>query len=130
MLYSYIPLVDGRTMRIVIPGPETPSLSFPFHLVGFFGLRPQLQRRGDNDLSVSALCHDVDDALSEGVDAELVSLYMSVERSPGGPCYNLVVFREGRSADDWGPKAGHSHAVAKNSVSPYFYSEVRIHRAW
>ena len=123
--------MDGRTMRMVIPGPDIPDLEscLPFNLVGFFGLRPQLRRRCQNDLLISSLCHDVDDALSAGIDPGTVSLYMSMEREAGGASFNLVVFREGKGVEDWAPRAGPSHHVAKAEVSPYFYSEVRIHRA-
>lgn len=53
-------------------------------------------------LQISSVCHTVDDALSFSVDASVVSAYVSMERAPGASSYNIVVFAEGRGADDWG----------------------------
>ncbi|TRY63644.1 hypothetical protein TCAL_12056 [Tigriopus californicus] len=125
-------LEDSRSGRVVFPGDLDDAFATDPQLVRdctvFIGERPKLVDRCTNDNEITAECWAVDKAMTGNLDPSIVWFYLSMERNPGGDYFNLVVYKNGKSAEHIRQKQDDAHQRGIRHVAPFYYNNVRIHR--
>jgi hypothetical protein len=127
-------LSSGRWARIFYPGtakPVNPWLNgASIDCVAFFGERPNLYDRMEDDSEMAGRCIVIDDDVMEKLDQNIIRGYFSFNQigQQGGNSFNLVVFQEGHDASTLGHALGEAHSVGIRDVACNYYSRVRIYR--
>ena len=138
MYSSWGLMEDGiRCIRTIFPegisaaaqylGADPPDSSPVYDIVCFLGNRKGVHECLSNDHEIVSDCWATDAQLCLNLDGNVVLGYATAEVEPGGDWGNVVLFKRGKSADDFvGDNT--THCRATRDISPLYYDRVRIHR--
>ncbi|XP_052093187.1 uncharacterized protein LOC127729400 [Mytilus californianus] len=124
----YSKLVDGRSIRLVLPHGyhvlRSVSLESDINFVGFIGFNKPLEQVSE---TLRDKVWDIDGKLVEEFsNHEDIIAYVSAERSIGGEWGNLVLLKSFDAIEKWRDCPVHHTAVSE--IAPLYYTRIRIHR--
>lgn len=130
--FAEFTLEDSRNGRVFFPGDLDDAFATDPELkrdcTVFIGERPKLVDRCLNDNEITAECWAIDKSMTDNLDPSIVWFYLSMEMLPGGNYFNVVVYKNGKSAEHIRQKQDVPHQRGIRKIAPFFYSNVRIHR--
>lgn len=97
-------------------------------VVCFLGERIRVFNCLEDDHDLCRICWEIDGEIVRNLDPSIVVAYSTTELEAGGEWGNVVMFKKGKSADDFVHQMYSTHSAAIHRVAPLYYKRLRIHR--